>query len=665
MRLMRGRRVGGAQGAPAPAHPAGPLSDKLTAALDGGAVVVLSGCGWSCSGGGQRPVQLAREFARMGRSVVYFGTPSPGESRVADGVFVVGNALATLRAHVAAMAGIGPGVILCCQETYTPEALAMRAGGWAVLYDLIDDWPGFIAAGDLPAAWHDEERERRLVGEADAVVCTAPRLVTRAYELGASRPRLVPNGGSAEPVARQETPPEGMLMEPGVRAAFSGYLFGSWIDFGLLDALSGSGRVATTLVGATGTVKSHGALAYVGGKPWPEALHYLAWGEAGIVPFRGPLCLSVDPVKYYDHLACGLWTVATPEVEPLHGRPYVITAQRGEWPDAIEEAARKSERPTPEVVRENSWRARAEAIAALFPKPAPKWEPAVPNPVVIETLPDRVVVPGTHALRATWEVPASCNMHPPCPYCSNLHSRSKRPALPGPMAPMLANLLRRAEEHGPLYISLVYGEPCSDPETIWAIGQLGRRHQVDVVTNLVFDLEDIVEWPRTGNIRLCTSFHPHHWRDLEEFVAKRQAVIDSGIYCGLVEIVGYPPSIPQIPRWCESLRAQGISPHVMPFNGTYQGQAYPAAYTPEERALVWGEVESHYGVCLTGTNPKGTMCAAGRDYVFIAWDGEVRRCYAWGAPTLGTLQDGFTLQDGPEPCFASVCDCPDLWRYRQ
>lgn len=276
-------------------------------------------------------------------------------------------------------------------------------------------------------------------------------------------------------------------------------------------------------------------------------------------------------------------------------------------------------------------------------------------------LPERAVAAEDCRVRCTWEVPASCNMQPECPYCSNAWQRSRMPTLPVDFDRHLAGLQRLGEEYGPLHLSVCFGEPTSNPAVVAAIGILGQRHKIDVSTNLLFDLNDIACWPRNGNIRLATSWHPHRWK-LSEFIRKRGLVEDSGIGCGVCGIVAWPPYLDRLATWCSELRSAGIQPDVHPFYGSWNGRNYPDSYTEAERKLVFGEVEATYGVCLTGESTRGRLCRAGERYLFISFHGNVLRCYTAFSEILGSLDSGVRLLEGPTPCHAEQCPCSDLWR---
>jgi len=322
---------------------------------------VFSGCKWTCTGGGQRPVQLAREFARRGYSVVYAGSDDMDRGK-SSGVTVLSRK--SLRTNWELYTRGEPGVVVCTIAWFYPEVSELHRAGWRVVYDLVDDWGAMVATGYLaPDVIADEEK---LVAKASLVTVSAPVLEGRARSLGAQEVALVRNGGPPARVPRPER-------EDGarVRVVYCGATDGPWIDWRLLHALAEDERLAVTIIGPPAPDKAHPALRWTLTQPHPAALSIMAQQDAAVIPFReAEVCRSVDPIKYYDHVACGLWTVATPEMADLAGRPYALIAEREGFADAcVEAAGRRGETATEAEVAANCWAARTEeferAMAAL------------------------------------------------------------------------------------------------------------------------------------------------------------------------------------------------------------------------------------------------------------------------------------------------------------
>jgi len=264
-------------------------------------------------------------------------------------------------------------------------------------------------------------------------------------------------------------------------------------------------------------------------------------------------------------------------------------------------------------------------------------------------------------LRITWEAPATCDMKPPCPYCNNQFGRQGKPGLSAPRGWWINAFGTLARRHGPLYLSACYGEPLSDPECIEVLAWVARENRVDISSNILAPVSALAALPRNGNVAIATSYHPAAWGPppappvnggegdarIAAFMAKRVEIERAGIRCGIASIVAWPPHLPLIEEFRTRCEAAGVQAEVLPFWGTHEGREYPPAAERVKAA-------------------PGGMCRTGRDYAFVGWNGVARRCYMPEARALGNVLRGeVRLLDEPTPCEASVCPCPDMWRYRE
>ena len=592
-------------------------------------LLLLSGCRWNDTGGAQRPPQLARALARLGHEVAYW----PGDARVKD---TGGVTLLIEKHNIPEWAGAGKrGWVLLHYPTLWPLASDLVHDGWRLCYDCLDDWAAFVDQGFLRA--QDVRHEREVWQKAERVCCTTQALVDLAAQEGRGDAVLIPNAGPEAPIPRQD---------PTATAIFSGYLFGPWLDWSALDALERAG-VDVEIIGKHGNPPGFRHLRFVGEKPWTAALERMAGAQVGIIPFKGPgVCTAVDPVKWYDYAAAGLWTVATPVMRELEGRPWTILAEPQDFPDAVREAAarQKTDRPTAEHVRANSWGRRAERLLGLLHSPQVMVVAPREVPIPLASMPEEKC-----KLRVTWQAPIRCNMHPPCPYCNNHGTRATLPQdMPGTAEEWFRGFARLADfGPGPLYLSVCFGEPLADPLVLEVVARLARFTRIDLVTNLVAPMRVLNGIPRNGNVALCTSFHPHAWPSLEAFIEKRRAVERSGLRCGVAQVVDWPPYRNRIPEWGRQCAEAGIAFGVTPFWGEFEGRQYPDAPQPSER---W----------------KGKLCRAGKDYCYVTYTGEVRAC-VMPSRRLGNLLtgEGVALLKIPAPCESETCSCPDLWRLQE
>jgi hypothetical protein len=209
-------------------------------------------------------------------------------------------------------------------------------------------------------------------------------------------------------------------------------------------------------------------------------------------------------------------------------------------------------------------------------------------------------------------------------------------------------------------------------QTARVIGAFARRNRVDITCNLVFPKERLKLMPTNGNLNFCASFHPHLWPSVEAFIEKAIWVRDQDFPIAVVGIVGYPPYLKRIAEWSKMMRAAGLTTNVLRFGGKWNGREYPQAYTDAETALVleWTAepelVQENLDLYLREKSPRGRMCRAGKDYLYLRWDGKAFRCPSAvrsEPDCLGNIFDGITMLESAIPCTGSVCTCSDVWQY--
>ena len=682
------------------------LRDVTNAELvDAPVVLFLAACELGGREAAQRPPQLAREFAAAGMQVFYHSQLEPRSYRSDEGIIVIDSRgwqqLAPRFAQISA-------VCVCHYSPYIQHAATLSAAGWFVVYDIMDDWEAFVESCDMPDC---TTMEPLLCRTADLVTVSAAPLVEYAEKRGAQRIRVIRNGGPLEPVdaaARKR--------RAFTRWSFSGSLWGTWFDWDIVDELSGCGDLSGLVMGklpgsqedkATAEVLRRYAtpgVDYLGQVPHSEALERMAQCDCGIIPFKGRIARSVDPVKLYDHYAAGMWTVATHDLVPIKGEPYVLMADQSEFPDAVREAGRltREDPPQPELVAQHAWRERArqmlseieeasgvalvteaKALDALAEDALEQHargntvslreaEAADTGSAPMRLLDEkRVVTWDDHKLRVSWQAPMCCDMDPICPYCFVGGCRNNQPPLSASHDAWLEAMREFGEKHGPLWINVALGEPMACDDVVSISAALSFRHHVGLNTNLKAPLQRF-EWLAangfTENLELSTSFHPHAVT-IEEFCAKAIAVEQVGLKIACVGIVAYPPYLPNLGTWLKKLTRHGWLSHALPFQGRYDGHTYPAAYEDdalhdaETRELIQTHLEQSFGENQTMRECHGMMCRAGCDYVLIEYDGNVARCGGCRESYGNVLSGRVAIPKSASPCKARTCRCPDMWQY--
>jgi glycosyltransferase involved in cell wall biosynthesis len=334
--------------------------------ITGDAVVLLAAVPLHDVGGGSRGAQIALELVRRGYHVTYVNR-YPTYEDVDLGLRHIHPRLEQIgftrfNADLLAERCIGGGGLVIVEipdPGYGPSLSRLRAAGWKVVFDIIDDWSDPALGGE----WYDEDFETDLIVGADAVVGSAADLVNRASAVGRMDAALVPNavnesvfGGDAG--IRPPDLPDGPLI------GYHGSLYGDWFDWDGLRAIARANPDATVvLIGEARGVPRDvpGNVVFLGLKAQGDLPAYISRLDVGLVPFTvTPTTHAVSPLKVFEYLACGV-PVAAPPLRALEGVDGVVL---GEDLVTAVAAARSGPRPDPETaLRDHSWGAR---LAVLF-----------------------------------------------------------------------------------------------------------------------------------------------------------------------------------------------------------------------------------------------------------------------------------------------------------
>ncbi len=340
-------------------------------------------------GGGSRSAQLAIEFANRGCHVTYVAHYGTAESSDLGLRFV------HPRLEQVRLAELDPGALaarlthpdrLAIVEAPAPplvDAAARLAElGYAVVYDLMDDW----TAPDLAGDWYDPAAEDRLVAAADALVATVPDLAVRLSRPGRSV-ALVPNavnaavfGGEPGPVPADFPPGDGPVL------GYHGSLYGGWMDWAALGALAAAMPEARIVVigdDKAARPELPANVHFLGFKPQGELPAYLARLDAGILPWEvSPLTHAVSPLKAYEYLASGV-PLAAPPLRALDGLDGAYC--HASLTEAVRIALAAPRPDRRQALAAHSWATRVEAILATvgreLPPPTPPAVSVVQRPV--------------------------------------------------------------------------------------------------------------------------------------------------------------------------------------------------------------------------------------------------------------------------------------------
>ena len=129
-----------------------------------------------------------------------------------------------------------------------------------------------------------------------------------------------------------------------------------------------------------------------------------------------------------------------------------------------------------------------------------------------------------------------------CSYCINTHESPRRKLPTLPAADWIAGLSRLANLDKPaglVPLTLQGGEPSVHPDFYDIINGLPRRLRIDVLTNLCFDVDEMIQRVRPERLRrdapyasIRVSYHPSQV-SLDELLRKTHRLLEAGFHVGI------------------------------------------------------------------------------------------------------------------------------------
>ena len=347
----------------------------------------------------QRPISYARHLSDRGFTVLYVSWQwADGKELPPDGEEVYPRifhlSLATFQASVERIAALSqppthsrfgepnPQPLYLCSLPSVPlveAARPLRAGGYHIHYDIMDDWEEFHRLGE--ASWYSSAIEREMVMLSDTVSAISAPLAAKFARL---RRDIAEVRNGYDPIAlggRQFAAARAPLEHPKTVGYF-GHLSDAWFDWeALYEAAKKLPDVQWELLGYGLSDRSRARLAgfanirFSGLVAQSDLHRYAQKWWAGMIPFR-PCALSaaVDPLKVYEYLHFGLPVVVT-GVSGIAEYPLVdFAADRNAFVSAVD---RVQERPdesslakADEFLKASTWGARLDQLLSLAAEPA-------------------------------------------------------------------------------------------------------------------------------------------------------------------------------------------------------------------------------------------------------------------------------------------------------
>jgi hypothetical protein len=222
----------------------------------------------------------------------------------------------------------------------------LRQQGFAIVYDIMDEWEAFHHMGQAP--WFMKSIEQSLVLQADYVCAVSPSLRDKFSPLR-SDISVIGNGYMPDVIGLDHKGIAGTQRGDKQIIGYFGHLTDAWFDWRLVFYLAVS---RTDLIfeiigyGEPDWVKREAALLpniRLLGKVVPENLHRFVIGwSAGIIPFiKGVLAEAVDPIKIYEYLYFGLPVIVT-GIRHLQEYPMTYFVERHNILDTLDQVLESS-----------------------------------------------------------------------------------------------------------------------------------------------------------------------------------------------------------------------------------------------------------------------------------------------------------------------------------
>jgi len=143
----------------------------------------------------------------------------------------------------------------------------------------------------------------------------------------------------------------------------------------------------------------------------------------------------------------------------------------------------------------------------------------------------------------------------------------------------LSRLTNLEQADGLVPVTLQGGEPSMHPEFYEIINSLPERIRIDILTNLSFDVEEMIAKVNPDRLRreapyasIRVSYHPQQM-DLDETLAKTHRLLEAGFHIGIWS-VRHPQQEKIVLAAQERATREGIDFRLKDFLGYYNGKLY-------------------------------------------------------------------------------------------
>ena len=276
---------------------------------------------------------------------------------------------------------------------------------------------------------------------------------------------------------------------------------------------------------------------------------------------------------------------------------------------------------------------------------------------------------------ADWNLNTSCNFN--CLYCCidtrqrNIHGSND-----------IQKIVSSFNSFGKIWlIHMSGGEPFLHPYFINLCKGLTDKNFISINTNLssnlVYDFCQAIDPARVSFVHCSLHISEREKKGLvDDFIEKVKLLDNSGFKVYVTQVM-VPPIIQRFHEIFAFFKRKGILIRPKNLKHRYRFQEYPQSYTKEEKEIILhfidliAEEDRHSGISLGHIDPdidrlwidgyasfRGLPCAAGKEFVFINVEGNIRRCNS-DQKILGNIHLGrMELFEVDMPCRTKICICP-------
>jgi len=282
-------------------------------------------------------------------------------------------------------------------------------------------------------------------------------------------------------------------------------------------------------------------------------------------------------------------------------------------------------------------------------------------------------------IRVCWELNMMCNFR--CPYCFQLLEHRKNPSMMDQKDTKKAidffmNLDKKC------LIIMSGGEPFLYPNFIDLCKKISKKHYIRIATNLssplVYEFAKKMD-PKKISIHVTLHITEIERLNLKKEIIKKIKILKEKGFTVYAFAVMWPPILERFEDIYSEFKKHEIIIKQLNFVGYYNQKLYPGAYTEEEtKKMIYFEnlfgkdnndknIEPIQKVTPLKRTPeemfkgqlsfKGLPCLAGKNFLWIRYNGDVKRCSDTPLELGNIYKNNVKLLDKPLICDGGVCSC--------